>query len=189
MKATTKVIALVALLAVGFSGCRSKQAVETSVQPAPEEQVVEKWRNVQMPVSLIINQPLGMSLSGTATMVNNQYIYMSFRLLGFEVAQANLTPDEVDFVLKQPEKIWLKEPVGDKLAAMDLTFEKLQQMMLDDDEYSLKTTAAGRNIDVTLRWNRDDARWNVERPAAFSAPGSNYKKMTLQSAKTKLLGK
>lgn len=187
MKPTTKVIALVALLALGFTACRSKQVVDTTVEPAPDEQVVEQWRNVQMPVSLIINQPLGMSLSGTATMVNNQYIYMSFRLLGFEVAQANLTPDEVDFVLKQPEKIWFKEPVGNRLENMGLTFEKLQQIMLDDEEYSLKTTAGGKTVDVTLRWRRDDARWNIVRPARFAAPGENYKKMTLQNAK-KFLG-
>lgn len=187
MKATNKVIAAIALLALGVAGCRSKQAVETSVEPAPDEQVVERWRNVQMPVSLIMNQPFGISLNGTATMVNDQYIFMSFRMLGFEVAQANLTPDEVDFILKQPEKVWLKEPVGDRLESMGLTFEKLQQIMLDDDEYSLKTTGAGKTIDVTLRWRRDEARWNVENPARFSAPGSNYKKMTLQSAK-KLIG-
>lgn len=187
MKATTKVIAVIALLALGVAGCRSKQAVETSVEPAPGEQVVERWKNVQMPVTLIMNQPLGISLNGTATMVNDQYIFMSFRMLGFEVAQANLTPDEVDFILKQPDKIWLKEPVGDRLESMGLTFGKLQQMMLDDDEYSLKTTASGKTIDVTLRWRRDDARWNIESPARFSAPGGNYKKMTFQSAK-KLIG-
>lgn len=187
MRKIIKYIAIIAVAALGLTGCRSKQAAATDVA-VEEQQVVGQWNNVQMPVRLLINQPMGISLNGTATMVRNDYIYMSFRMFGFEVAQANVTPEEFNFVMKQPDKVWFKELVGDRLQRIGLTFEKLQQIMLDDDEYSLKTTANGKTIDATLSWSRDDARWNVERPARFTAPGENYKKMTLESAK-QLLGK
>ncbi len=166
-----------------FTGCRSKRAAAPAADSEAVELVTGRWSNVQMPVRLTINQPMGLVLNGTATMVRNEYIYMSFRMFGFEVAQANVTPDEFDFVMKQPDKVWFKEPLGNRLEQVGFTFEKLQQIMLDDDEYSLKTTANGKTIDATLSWSRDDARWNVERPARFSSPGENYKKMTLESAK------
>lgn len=181
MRKIIKYIGIIAVVALGVTGCRSKHAAATDV-PAVE-QVVGQWENVQMPVRLIINQPMGISLNGTATMVRNDYIYMSFRMLGFEVAQVSVTPEEFNFVMKQPDKVWFKEPVGNRLEQIGLTFEKLQQIMLDDDEYTLKTTINGKTIDATLSWSRSDARWNIERPARFMAPGENYKKITLESAK------
>lgn len=198
---------LICILAFGVAGCRSRQA--QVVDSAPTEEVTPQWSNVRMPVRLDVTEPVNLSVNGTATMVRGEYIYMSFRFMGFEVAQVYVNPDEFDFVIK-PQKTWLQEPMGDRLTSRNTDFLTVQEAMLGNPmaleaivpksvslkrsgtatvpEFSIHTKLSGMAVDLTVSWNLNEARWNVERPAAFTAPGSGYSKMTLKKA-TNLLGK
>lgn len=168
------------LLLFFLPGCVSKHAVQ---QPdAPYHDIEKQLKvNCQLPVRLQVNQPMSISLSGTATVVRDQYIYMSFRLFGFEVAQAYLNSTEADFVLKQPQKLWVQEPVEGRLAEHGYTVGSLQDTIFSKDEFSLKTKVRGIAVDATLTWDMDQAHWNIENPAKFSEP-SGCRKMNLQEA-------
>ena len=210
MKTIIRTSLLFCILAFGLAGCRSKQAPTVEPTPAAEE-VAPQWINVQIPVRLEVSQPVDFAVNGTAAMVRGKYIYMSFRLLGFEIAQAYADPNEFDIVIK-PQKNWLQEPMGDRLKSRHLDFVTLQDAMLGNPkaleavvpssisvertgtktapEFRFETKLKGMTVDVKISWDLEDARWNVERPATFSAPsaGSGYSKMTLKNA-TNLLGK
>lgn len=209
MKTILRTSLLVCILAFGLAGCRSKQA--TVAEPVPEEELIPQWDNVQIPVTLDISQPVSFTVNGTATMVRGEYIYMSFRLMGFEVAQAYMDPHEADLVIK-PMKTWIQEPVSDRLSSRNTDFVTLQEAMLGDPKsleaivpssvsvkrmgtatapsFRAQTKLKGMTFDMTVSWDIDDARWDVARPATFKAPapGSGYSKTTLKNA-TNLLGK
>ncbi len=199
---------ILGLLAVFIlAGCRSQKQTSTApVEPAAEEPT---WANVSMPVRVSIVEPVKFALNGTATMVRGEYVLVSFRTFGFEVATVCLTPEELNLVMKMPSKVWVQEPVGERLRSRGLQFSTLQEAMLGNNsvlsrlpksvdvamggtetapEVTLKTTLKGKKFEVTLAWDLDAAKWNRENPATFSTPGSGYKRMTLESA-AKMLGK
>lgn len=200
---------LLALLVITLAGCRSKKEAAT-VEQAAEIKVEEPtWQNVQMPVRMTIEQPMRMSMNGTLTMVRGEYALLSFRTLGFEVAQAYVTPQQMDMVLKMPSKMWVSEPLGERLTKRDINFTQVQEAMLRNDlklpkmpngvemtcggtaenpEVYLSLTAKGTKIAVSLTYDLSSAKWDVSNPAKFSTPGAAYRKITLESA-AKALGK
>lgn len=191
---------ILSILAVLLAGCKSKKE---TVAPVAETYV---WQNVSMPVTLTIQQPMSLTLNGTLTMVRGQYALMSFRTFGFEVAQACVTPEEMNLVLKMPSKMWVCEPIADRLQSRSIDFTKLQDALVDDNMQSvsvngfgvssndgvttltLSTAAKGMTLSASVSCNLKDAKWDVAKPAAFSAPGSGYRMIDLQSA-AKSLGK
>ncbi|MDE7335271.1 MAG: DUF4292 domain-containing protein [Muribaculaceae bacterium] len=201
MKKILRITLFAALLTLGLAGCRSsKNATEVpdTVQPSVVE--TPQWNNVTFPVRVNIIQPLGISLNGTATLVRDQYVYVSMRMLGFEVAQFYVTPGGIDLVAKQPQKMWVEEPMGDRLKSADVDFLTIQEALLGNREaqaklpaslqcggsetapqFRLQTKLKNMQVDVVLDCQLADARWNVERPANFSAP-SGIAKTTLQNA-------
>lgn len=201
MKKILRIALFAALLTLGLAGCRSSK--NASAVPGPEqseEVVAPRWSNVTFPVRVNIIQPLGFSLNGTATLVRDQYVYVSMRMLGFEVAQFYVTPDEMDLVAKQPQKMWVQEPMGERLKTADLSFLTVQEALLGNREaqaklpaslqcsgsetapqFRLQTKMKNMQVDVVLECQLSDARWDVERPAKFSAP-SGIAKTTIQNA-------
>lgn len=189
------------LILLALAGCRSQKQVtpEQPVEPVEEP----TWTNVTMPVRVTIAEPLKFSLNGTATMVYGQYVLVSFRTFGFEVATVCLTPDNLDMVMKLPQKAWIHEPVGDRLKSRGLKFTALQEAMLGNrevfsrlpksvdvtvggtenaPEVTLKTTLKGRKLETSIAWDLNAAKWNQENPARFTTPGSGYSPMSLESA-------
>lgn len=193
------------LLIFAIAGCKSKQQ-ETVVEPVAEEEVA--WHNVTLPVKVSVVKPQKMSFNGTATIVRGEYVYMSFRLLGFEVGAMNITPDEVDVVIKQLSKVWLQESISDKLKQYNVSFTTLQDAMLGDKNalnklpdavnftvggsetapaITFSTTVKNVALEATLTWTMESAKWDTDSPATFTEPGSGYNKVSLQQA-AKLLG-
>jgi len=209
MKAMKKTIYLFfsLLVLLSIAGCRSqKPTPPTPVVPDAEEPA---WTNVTMPVRVTITEPLAFSLNGTATMVRGEYVLVSFRTFGFEVGAVCLTPDEMNLVMKMPQKLWMREPLGDRLGKRGLSFIALQEAMLGNravfqslprsidatiggtetaPEVMLKATVKGKKIQVGITWDLDAAKWNQPRPATFATPGPGYKQLTLDSA-LKVLGR
>lgn len=179
-----------------LAGCRSKQQVAV----VSDDETAATWQNVSLPVTLTISEPMKLTLSGTLTMVRGEYALMSFRTFGFEVAQACVTPDQLDVVLKMPSKMWISESMGERLTSRGLTFADLQDQMLSDSNLaqkipgatisesngkttiSVSTTVSGAKLSVDVSYKLSDAKWDASSPATFSTPGSDYKKLTLESA-------
>lgn len=189
------------LILLALAGCRSQKQItpEQPVEPVEEP----TWSNVTMPVRVDIAEPFRFSLSGTATMVYGEYVLVSFRTFGFEVASVCLTPENLDMVMKLPQKAWIHEPIGDRLTSRGLKFTALQEAMLGNREVfsrlpksigltvggtetspqvTLKTTLKGRKLEASVTWDLNAAKWNQENPARFSTPGSGYSPMSLENA-------
>lgn len=197
MKRIYRIILILAALLL-LAGCRSqKQAVVT---PQEEEAT---WRNVQMPVTVTMLKPQKMSISGTATLVRGEYVYISLRFLGFEVGQINVTPAEADVVLKQPQKLWVNMPVDAYLERLGVPFTSLQEIMMGNRDFMSKVPRdmrvtfggseekpeveisgklKGKDVELVLTWNLGAAKWNQESPRGFTAPGQGYNKLTAEEA-------
>ncbi|MDE6146332.1 MAG: DUF4292 domain-containing protein, partial [Muribaculaceae bacterium] len=137
---------LVAFTAIALlPSCRSKKsAVETNAQISAEEAT---WKNVTVPVRLELLEPQKISFSGRATLVRDEYVYISVRMLGFEVAQLYVSPTEADVVIKQINKMWIQEPIGEKFARLNLPFQVLQEAMLGEPKAIERLP---KNLDLTV---------------------------------------
>lgn len=191
-------IIILLLTLLPLAGCRSNK---NSVATLQQEEAT--WSNVQMPVTLSMVKPTKMSISGTATLVRGEYVYVSLRFLGFEVGQINVTPEVADVVLKQPQKLWMQTPVARRLEQLDIPFTSLQEILMGNRDFmskvpsNLKVEFAGtdakpevtvsgkfndKELQLTLTWNLSSAKWNLDSPKTFSEPGSNFQKITLEEA-------
>lgn len=190
------VLSLVCLLPL-LDSCRSgRDAVKPEI--GAEQSV---WTNVTMPVKVSIAKPQRFSFSGTATLVRGEYALVSLRFLGFEVGQIYVTPETADVVIKQPSKIWVQTDVADRLRSSGLSFVGLQEVMMGNREFAdrlpgglevtfggsesnpevmLSGSVKGKPVEATFSWNLNDAKWNADSPRRFSAPGSSYRKTSLE---------
>lgn len=203
MKKKHLILLLLSLVVMTFAGCRSKKEVAVQQPVVVPEVEQPSWTSVRMPVRVTIDQPMRLSMSGTMTMVRGEYILVSFRTFGFEVAQACATPEQMDLVLKMPSKMWVSEPLGDRLSRHDIDFSSLQDALLDNSmelpklsgsvsiqtggtpetpEVTVEMTAKGSKISATLSYDLSAAQWDLANPSRFSDPGSGYKKISLESA-------
>ena len=55
----------------------------------------KEWSDVEIPVELELLKPRNFSVSGRATMIRNQSIYISIRALGFEAANIYINNDSI----------------------------------------------------------------------------------------------
>ena len=117
-------LALTLVMAWAMSSCRSSRvATET---PATESL---EWHDVYMPVKLNLKSPSSMSMSGRATMVRDSVINLSMRVLGFEVAVANITNDSVWLVDKY-HKYMFAEPLSAITGTYRMSVGDIQDMLL-----------------------------------------------------------
>jgi len=87
-----------------------------------------EWTDIRMPVSLKLESPANISISGNATIIRNKMLFISLRMLGFEVVQIQLTPDSIHAVDKI-HKRYVAESVPELLRGVDLTLGNLQAML------------------------------------------------------------
>lgn len=188
---------LIAIAALTLPACRTKKdvAAETVQQVESKE---TRWKNVSVPVRFEILEPQKMSLSGKMTMVCDKYVLVSLRMLGFEVAQIFVSPEDADVVIKQVNKIWIHEPLGARFTKLNLPFYTLQEAMLGRPEaiaklpegldlalggteenpvLTLKIKNGSKTIMGRITLTLSEAQWDISRPAAFTAPGAEYKKV------------
>ena len=191
-------ILLVALMGLTFPSCHSKKEVAGSETIANED---ARWKNVSVPVKLELLEPQRLTLSGKATMVRGEYVYISMRMLGFEVGQLYLTPQEADIVIKQLNKMWIQEPAGNALTRLDVPFTVLQEAMLGNPD---AISRLPENVDLTVGGTKEtpvltmrinkgtqtvmgrmtlslaDARWDESSPAGFVTPGKEYTRLGIK---------
>lgn len=87
------------------------------------------WETFYAPFTLRCSQPISLSVSGRATMVRDQYIYMSMRMIGFEVAAFYVDSDSAYFADKY-HKTLVVEPLAAVTARTGLTVGDLQDILM-----------------------------------------------------------
>lgn len=199
---------LLPLLLIAMPSCRSKSNVAGGDSALTGQQEEAPWQNVSVPVKVELLEPVAFSISGRATMVRGEYVLVSMRMLGFEVGQVYVTPEELDIVVKQLDKMWIQQPIGERFHKLGLPFSTLQDALLGDEaaierlpeslgavasgsgkspSLTLTTTAKGKRIRARLTVSLSEAQWDQPTPAKFSTPGSSYKKTTLTEAMKKVV--
>ncbi|MCM1077541.1 MAG: DUF4292 domain-containing protein [Bacteroides sp.] len=94
--------------------------LESSYQP---------WESVKMPVTLNLNSPKSVSISGTLSMQRDRSIHMSFRFFGMEVATLMVTDDSI-FASYKLERIYFAESIRDLLGGFPATVGNVQDLLL-----------------------------------------------------------
>lgn len=87
------------------------------------------WQDVKMPVSVHLDKPVSIGLSGQATMVNGKSIHLSLRLLGFEVAAIYVTRDSI-FAFEKRGKRYIAESLSGIIQNYPVTVGNLQSLLL-----------------------------------------------------------
>ncbi len=195
------IIILLSLFALAIlPSCRSNKEISTIT---PELTVKEtRWRNVNVPVKLEVTEPQRITIAGRLSMVRNEYALISLRMLGFEVGQIYVTPEEADVIVKQVNKVWIQEPLADRLKALNVPFVTLQEALLGNQEaidalpaglglslsgskekpvLTLKLSPKGKPLVGSMTVNLNEAEWDATRVGAFYRPKeSEYKKVSLR---------
>ena len=200
MKRNLLIITLVAFLALLLPSCSSKKEATGAQPPLTEQEAALTWKNVSVPVRLELLEPQKATLAGRLTMVRDEYALISLRMLGFEVAQIYVTPSEADVVVKQIQKMWIQEPLGSRLAELNLPFATLQEALLGRKEafdriprgldltlggtdstpvLTLRVKAKNQTLSGRMTLSINEAQWDQPRPQKFAAPGADYTKTSL----------
>lgn len=136
---STTVIALVAMLVMMTASCSSsrgsskeKPQKETGLSRQNGNSEAPQWLNVQIPVKLSLTQPRSFSMSGRATMIRGQQIYLSMRVFGMEVATVNITPDSVT-VADRFHKLLFTESTAKVMGSTGLDLNVIQDLILGMD--------------------------------------------------------
>ena len=88
-----------------------------------------EWDTFYAPFSLNVSRPVSFSVSGRATMVRGDYIFLSLRMLGFEIASVYVTADSA-FVADKYHKMYVAEPISAVTANTGLTIGDIQEILL-----------------------------------------------------------
>lgn len=134
-----RILLLVALTAA-MSACSShrKAAVAERVPRKPAMAVGEvaalastysQWETLNVPFSFRCSRPMSLSASGRATMVRDKWIYLSMRMLGFEIASVYVSSDSC-IVADKYHKTLITEPLDALTARTGLTVGDLQDILL-----------------------------------------------------------
>ncbi len=198
-----RVLPLVMIVTL-LAGCRSKKDnVQPDIRIEEVAENVAPWRNVYLPVKVELLSPKRFAMSGRATMVWNESIYLSMRMFGFEVGTAYADSSEAVVTLRQPQKVMIELPLSDLLKKHDVDVAVLQQAMLgsrgalallpsairwqaDSDERKsevmLSAVYKGKEVAVKLTWDLGAAQWNMDDVRRWSPPGADYRRLSVESA-------
>ncbi len=194
-------IVLALLCSMGAASCRSKQAVLPTAEPvvvaAPKE---NGWSTMSVPVSIDVEQPMSLAMSGHMVMERNKRVYLSMRVFGFEVAQLNLTPTTAVALVKQGDRMVVEAPIETLMAMHDVSFSTLQEALLGNQE-AINALPKGLNIaqvghpdrpsirvylkagksqlDMTLTPDLARAKWHGVTLAPFNPNLDGYRRVTL----------
>ncbi len=138
--------ALCCMLALGLDSCgghkqnvnvdRTYEPVERSLSGgsyadrfAAILQADDQWTRVKLPVTLGVENPGRFSVTGTAQIERGESVFVSFRMLGFEVAQLYVTDERVMLIDKYHRK-YVEEPTSTLLKGVDISIDDVQSLLL-----------------------------------------------------------
>lgn len=136
------------LLTLATTGCGSSKQAAAGVQapdeipagmPQPAQTAQQRyaqlcgsyadWQDVSMPVRISLTEPKSVSFSARASMKRNQWISISVRMLGFEIASAWVDNDSVHAIDKI-HKLYLSEGLIRFFAGADFTIGDVQDLLM-----------------------------------------------------------
>lgn len=217
------------MAALLLSACHTSQKqaqAETPQEATPVQNVAPAtpapaageatWSAVQLPVRVELSKPASFSLSGRATMLRDSVINISMRVLGMEVAVANVTPDSM-FLVDKFHKYYFAEPLKAVLGSHMMSVGALQDIILGTQlgeaatltfnnpgasepvsvtfsdfratpagnaagEVRIQAPVTGKQVDATLVWSLDKAKWDSGNTVNFKRPDPrSYKRITMAS--------
>lgn len=145
MKAIFNII-LCAFLAITISGCHSSKSASSTTgkhdktQPTKSVKALTQnldsvvasykdWNDVEIPIDLEMLQPEEMEVSGKATMVKGQSIYISIRVFGFEAANIYINNDSIHATYKMG-KLYIADDLKKLLKGYPVTVGDVQNILL-----------------------------------------------------------
>lgn len=145
MKAIFNII-LCACLAIAISGCHSSKSASSTTDKHDKTQPTKgikaltqnldsvvasykDWNDVEMPIDLEMLQPKEMAVSGKATMVKDQSIYISIRVFGFEAANIFINNDSIHATYKMG-KLYIADDLKKLLKGYPVTVGDVQNILL-----------------------------------------------------------
>lgn len=138
MNVTVK-YAILACIALLVSACSSSknantytkadQTTTTTTQSSSYTISPSHWQQLKMPMSVNIESPKSISISGNVEMVRGTSILLSLRFFGMEVGCLYATQDSV-IVLDKINKRYVAESLNGLLADMPITISNVQDLLI-----------------------------------------------------------
>lgn len=116
----------------GYTGNLSTQAAATDDTRKLFDELASAytgWQDLYVPVTLSLESPKNLSVSGRATLVNGKEINISLRMLGMEVAVLYADEQKV-YLVDKFHKCYLEEDISSVLSGYDVTLSDLQNILL-----------------------------------------------------------
>lgn len=88
-----------------------------------------EWQDVNMPVKLSLTEPQNLGISARAMMKRNEWISLSVRMLGFELASVWIDNDSVHATDKY-HKLYLSESIDKIFAGAGVTIAEIQDLLM-----------------------------------------------------------
>lgn len=141
---TFRYIPTLLILSLLIYGCRSQAPVSISQGSIPSLpsstaatdelflQMVDSysdWTDFYSPVTLRLESPKSMSISGRATMVSGKEIYISLRMLGMEIAVIYIDENKI-YAIDKFHKQFIEEDLKELLSDVDITIKDVQNILL-----------------------------------------------------------
>lgn len=200
MMLTSKILVRIVVAVLSIMAATSCSTTRRTTTPNTEEMpTVQVWHDMYAPCSLRLGAPMQMSISGRATIVRDEYIHMSLRMLGIEVAIVHINNDST-WVVDKYHKIMCVEPTAQLLRGRKISLSDLQDLLTVDRTYrrggitithsEMQTTPYGKmpgrvdatgtvgdiDIEAALVWNLGKARFNDPDLGEWSVP--SYRRVT-----------
>lgn len=136
MKRLSRILAVFAcLLLVAGCGSHKNQSVTPSEVMSADrvrEVMMEssgEWTSLYLPVKVSVSGPASVSLSGRATLIRDKEVYISFRMIGMEVASVYLNQDSV-YLVDKYHRMMFAESVESVARNCDLNISNIQDVLL-----------------------------------------------------------
>lgn len=141
------IIATLAIAAIipALTGCRAGKSTSKGMPegPIPAEITLQtpaqrykalcagygEWQDVSLPVKVTLTEPKSVGFSARATMKRNEWISLSVRMLGFELASVWIDNDSVHAVDKY-HKLYLSESVNKIFAGAGVSIGNIQDLLM-----------------------------------------------------------
>lgn len=112
---------------VGDSGHQTGQTLAQKAEALALS--YKEWSEMSVPLKVELKSPAQFSASGKAYMRRGKDVYITIRMLGFEVATAYIDADSIR-VADKFNKRYMAEPISKALAGADLTVADIQDVLL-----------------------------------------------------------
>lgn len=143
---TRNILSLTLLLTIALllGGCHTQKPARGASgnipslpeSAAPTAQLFEQltgtydtWTDLYVPVTLRLESPKPMSVSGRATMVNGKEIYISLRVLGMELGVIYINESKM-YAVDKIHKQYVEQDLGSLLSGVDVTISDVQSILL-----------------------------------------------------------